>query len=197
MYHGTTVFKGVHTGDVLEITTKDEDALRLKTPAEIFPEYFLIRVNEFNAVAKTPLEEWLDYLKNGHIKEDTTAPGLQEARKKLQYLKMDSKERKAYQHQMENYMYQDSVFAAAHLDGWVEGKAQGMAEGRAEGRAEGKAEGRAEGKAEGRAEGRAEGKLEGEREKQVDIARRLKQMNLGFDVICQATGLSEEEVASL
>ncbi len=197
LYHGTTVFKGVHTGDVLEITTKDEDALRLKTPAEIFPEYFLIRVNEFNAVAKTPLEEWLDYLKNGHIKEDTTAPGLQEARKKLQYLKMDSKERKAYQHQMENYMYQDSVFAAAHLDGWVEGKAQGMAEGRAEGRAEGKAEGRAEGKAEGRAEGRAEGKLEGEREKQVDIARRLKQMNLGFDVICQATGLSEEEVASL
>ena len=136
LYHGTTTFRGVHTGDVLEITTKDEDAIRMRTPDEIFPEYFLIRVNEFNTVAKTPLEEWLDYLKNGHVKEDTTAPGLQEARKKLQYLKMDSKERKVYDRHLENLMYQDSVFVAAHVEGWAEGKAEGRAEGKPERRHE-------------------------------------------------------------
>ena len=117
LYHGTTTFKGVHTGDVLEITTKDKDAINMKTPKEIFPEYYLIRVNEFNSVAKTPIEEWLDYLKNDHIKENTTAPGLQEVRKKLQYLSMSSEERKAYDRHIDNIMYQNGVFDAAHLEG--------------------------------------------------------------------------------
>ena len=76
LYHGQTVFRGVHTDDTLVINTKENDAIRMKTPTEVFPEYFIIRVNEFNKVATTPLEEWLDYLKNGHIKDDTTAPGL-------------------------------------------------------------------------------------------------------------------------
>ena len=31
-------------------------------------------------VATTPIEEWLDYLKNGRIKDDTTTPGLAEGR---------------------------------------------------------------------------------------------------------------------
>jgi predicted transposase/invertase (TIGR01784 family) len=166
-------------------------------------------VNEFNAVAKTPLEEWLDYLKNAHIKEDTTAPGLQEARKKLQYLKMDSEERKAYQRQMENYMYQDSVFAAAHLDGWTEGKAQGVAagleegmakgraEGMAKGRAEGMAKGRAEGMAKGGAEGRAEGRAEGIAEANLETARKLKALGLDIEVIAKGTGLTVEEISKL
>ena len=193
LYHGTTTFRGVHTNDILEITTKDENALRMRTPEEIFPEYFLIRVNEFNAVAKTPLEEWLDYLKNAHIKEDTTAPGLQEARKKLQYLKMDSEERKAYQRQMENYMYQDSVFAAAHLDGWTEGKAQGVAAGLEEGMAKGRAEGMAKGRAEGRAEGMAKGRAEAN----LETARKLKALGLDFEVIAKGTGLTVEEISKL
>ena len=61
--HGQNNFTGVHTGDRLEITTKEKDALVRKLPAEVFPEYFLIRVNEFNKVAVTPLEEWIEYLK--------------------------------------------------------------------------------------------------------------------------------------
>ena len=122
LYHGTTTFKGVHTGDELEITTMDRKALCIRTPKEIFPEYYLIRVNEFNDVARTPLEEWLDYLKSGHIKEDTKTPGLQEARKKLQYLKMSREERQAYIRHIDNIRYQHSVFAAAHLEGWQEGE---------------------------------------------------------------------------
>ena len=67
-----------------------------KSPAEIFPEYILVRVNEFDKVAVTPLVEWVAYLKSGVIKENTTAPGLQEARKKLQYYSMTDAERYAY-----------------------------------------------------------------------------------------------------
>ena len=189
LYHGTTTFRGVHTGDVLEITTKDENVLRMRTPEEIFPEYFLIRVNEFNTIARTPLEEWLDYLKNGHIKEDTTAPGLQEARKKLQYLKMDSKERKSYDRHIDTIMYQNGVFDAAHLEGWEEGLAKGMAEGKAEGIIEGKAVGKAEGIIEGKAKGKAEANLE--------TARKLKDLGLDFEVIAKGTGLTVEEISKL
>ena len=88
LYHGQNHFVGVHTGDRLQVSTKQKNALVHKLPAEVFPEYFLIRVNEFDKLAVTPLEEWIDYLKTGRIRPDTTAPGLKEARKKLVYYNM-------------------------------------------------------------------------------------------------------------
>ena len=44
-----------------------------------------------------------------------------------------------------------------------------------------------------REEGRAEGKLE----EKMDIARKLKNSGISFDVISVSTGLSEEEISSL
>ena len=45
LYHGQNTFTGVHTGDHLQVTVKERDALVQRLPSEIFPEYFLIRVN--------------------------------------------------------------------------------------------------------------------------------------------------------
>ena len=125
LYHGQTTLVGVHTKDTLKINTRDKGIIKIKTPEEIFPEYFITRVNEFNKVAKTPLEEWIDYLKSGHIKEDTTAPGLQEARQKLQYLKMDKAERKAYDRHIDNIMVQNDVLDTAKMEGRAEGLQDG------------------------------------------------------------------------
>lgn len=125
LYHGQTSLVGVHTKDTLKINTRDKGIIKIKTPEEIFPEYFIIRVNEFNKVAKTPLEEWLDYLKSGHIKPDTTAPGLQEAREKLQYMKMDKAERMAYDRHIDNIMVQNDVLDTAKMEGRAEGRAEG------------------------------------------------------------------------
>ncbi|MCR5077464.1 MAG: Rpn family recombination-promoting nuclease/putative transposase [Prevotella sp.] len=136
LYHGTTSFTGVHTNDTLQINSRDRELIRMKTPEQIFPEYFLIRVNEFDKVARTPLEEWLDYLKNGHIKEDTTAPGLREAREKLQYLMMSKAERQAYDRHIDDIMVQNDVLDTAKREGLAEGLAIGKAEGRAESMAE-------------------------------------------------------------
>ena len=124
LYHGQTSLVGVHTKDTLRINARDRGILSIKTPEEIFPEYFIIRVNEFNKIAKTPLEEWMDYLKSGHIKENTTAPGLQETRKKLQYLKMDKAERKAYDRHIDNIMVQNDVLDTAKMEGRAEGRAE-------------------------------------------------------------------------
>ena len=129
LYHGTTQFKGVHTGDYLEVNTKEKNVISMRTPADIFPEYYLIRVNEFNDVARTPIEEWLDYLKNDHIKEDTTVPGLQEARQKLMYLQMSPDERQRYDRHIDNLMIQNDVIDTAREEGLAEGRAEGRAEG--------------------------------------------------------------------
>lgn len=90
-------------------------------PAEIFPEYVLIRVNEFDKVAVTPMEEWMRYLKSGVIRPDTTAPGLEEAREKLKYYSMTPQERMAYDEHLTAVMIQNDVIDSAKLEGRLEG----------------------------------------------------------------------------
>ena len=109
-----------------------------KLPAEVFPEYFLIRVNEFDKAAVTPLEEWIEYLKTGRIRPDTVAPGLAEARQKLIYYNMTAEERHAYDEHLNAIMIQNDVLDGAKLEGLQEGRAEGHAEGLQEGLQEGK-----------------------------------------------------------
>lgn len=185
LYHGQNIFLGVHTGDRLKVTTKEQGAIIRKLPAEIFPEYFLIRVNEFNKVAVTPLEEWIEYLKTGTIRSDTTAPGLGEARKKLVYYNMDKADKLAYDRHLDALMIQNDVLSTAKLEGLEEG------------REEGRQEGRQEGLEEGRGEGLKEGIEKGRQEEKIATARNLKSLNFSTDIIVQATGLSVEEIERL
>lgn len=185
LYHGTNTFIGVHTKDRLRVTTKENSIIKMRTPEEIFPEYYIIRVNEFNRIATTPLEDWIDYLKTGNIRPGTQAPGLEEARKKLQYLSMSKKERQAYDRHISAIMVQNDVLDTAK----IEGKEEGYAEGKAVGMAEGKAVGMAEGIAEGMEKGRIE-----ERSK---LVKGLKNAGLSTEMIAQATGLSTEEIETI
>ena len=169
LYHGRTTFKGVHTGDTLQITTKEKDVIEMKTPEQIFPEYFLIRVNEFNKVATTPLEEWLDYLRSGHIKDDTTAPGLQEARRQLQYMQMPREEQISYDRHLDAIMIQNDVISTAQK--------------------EGRAEGRAEGIAIGEKRGMLKAALQG--------AKALMEKGVPKDIVQQALGLTDEQMKEL
>ena len=132
LYHGRTVFTGVHTGDLLKVNTRERNEITLCAPENVFPEYYIIRVNEFNDIAKTPLEEWLDYLKNNRIKDNTTTPGLREARERLLYMTMDDKDRRAYDSHMDDIMVQNDVLDTAKMEGIEEGRAEGRAEGIAE-----------------------------------------------------------------
>ena len=177
LYHGTTTFIGVHTKDELIVRKRDKDAIRTCSPTEIFPEYFLIRVNEFNEVAKTPIEEWMDFLKNNHIKDNTETPGLREAKEQLRVLQMNDAERKAYDNYLDTIRTQDSV-----LDTY---------------RTEGLLEGRMIGREEGREEGRAEGREEGARNQSIAIAKEMIKMNLDKSIIKRATGLTDEELDNL
>ena len=193
LYHGTTTFIGVHTNDELIVRKRDKDAIRTCSPTEIFPEYFLIRVNEFNEVAKTPIEEWMDFLKNNHIKDNTETPGLREAKEQLRVLQMNDAERKAYDNYLDTIRTQDSVLDTYRTEGLLEGRMIGREEGRAEGRAEGREEGREE----GRAEGREEGREEGARNQSIAIAKEMIKMNLDKSIIKRSTGLTDDELDNL
>lgn len=169
LYHGRNTFVGVHTGDTLQINVKEDNIIKMRTPEEVFPEYYLIRVNEFNDVATTPIEEWLDYLKNGRIKDNTTTPGLAAAREKLQYMQMSRADQLAYERHLDAIAVQSDVFEAARIEGRAEGRVVGLAEGRAE----------------------------GEREKALDIAKKLKVLGIAVSDIIKSTGLSSNEIEGL
>lgn len=125
LYHGQTHFTGVHTHDELQVNMKERNAFVTRTPATIFPEYILIRVNEFNSVAVTPLEEWMRYLKEGVISQDTTAPGLSEAREKLRYYSMSKAEQHDYDEHLNAVMIQNDVLTTTKEEGRLEGIQEG------------------------------------------------------------------------
>ena len=185
LYVGQNKFIGVHTNDQLVITAKEKGALVQKSPAEIFPEYILVRVNEFDKVAVTPLEEWVAYLKSGVIKENTTAPGLQEARKKLQYYSMTDAERYAYDEHLNAVMIQNDVLGNAREEGLAEGRAEGLTQGLTQGRAEGLTQGLTQGRAEGRAEAKK------------DIVKSMLSNGLSVEQAAKYSGLTVEEVESI
>ena len=173
LYHGQNRFVGVHTHDSLQITRKEQDALVGRRPEEIFPEYILIRVNEFNQVAVSPLEEWMAYLKDGVIRPDTKAPGLHEAREKLQYYAMDNQERKAYEAHLEAIVVHNDVINTAKREGRWEGREEGLAEGRVEGMEKGLVKGK------------------------IEMARNLKSLGVDVKTIMQASGLTEDQIEQL
>lgn len=182
-YHGTTNFVSMHDeNDVLMLSPAQREVFECETPADIFPEYYLLRVDKFDTVAKTPLDEWISFLKTGEIPQDAKAPGLQEARVCMRFDSLNDSEKRDYYHMLDNWRYQRSVIET------------GRFEGRREGIMEGRAEGRMEGRMEGRAEGRAEGIAEGEAKKALETARKLKELGIDVSIISQATGLSPEEI---
>lgn len=191
-YRGTTQFVSMHDeNDILKLSDAQRNAFGCMTPSDIFPEYYLLRVDKFDKLATTPLDEWISFLKTSEIPVTFNAPGLPEARERLRLDSLSDEEKKDYRRMMENLRYQRSVIETGRAEGREEGRAEGRAEGIAEGRAEGIAEGRAEGIAEGRAEALADAYNE-----KLSSARNLKALGTLSDAqIAAALGLTDQEVA--
>jgi len=150
VYHGTTEFRGIHCHDVLQLT-KDQKKFfaaknrkNVKEIKNLHPEYFLLCVEDFDNVAKDSLDQWMYYLKNNDIPDEFTAPGLEEARKRLQYDKLSEQEKIDYHHHLKQRLYEQSSINTATMKGETKGEAKGLAKGLAEGEAIGRAAERAE-----------------------------------------------------
>lgn len=129
VYHGKTEFKGIHKGDILELTPFQKQTFKADTVSQLYPEYYILKVNDFNSVAKSPLEEWIYYLNTGEIPDNATAPGLDKAREQLKLDKMSKEELEAYYRHLDNIVILKSNIFTEREEGRVEGRAEGRAEG--------------------------------------------------------------------
>lgn len=192
VYHGKTVFSGLHEPhDILKLSRRQcevffgdeaEKAERVKREAgDIFPEYYLLCVDNFDKLAVNNLDEWIAFLKTGEINDGDKAPGLAIARKCLDVDKLSVEERKDYANHMENLRYQRSVIMTGYDDGLQEGRMKG----------------RAEGLQEGRIEGRAEGRAEGENMQKIKMAEMMLEDGESVEKVMRYTGFTREQVESL
>ena len=169
VYHGRNEFRGIHDGDLLQLSRRQQEIFKCKYASDIFPEYYVLKVNDFNKVAKTPLDEWMSFLKTGRIEATATAQGLPEARERLRVDSMPEAERRAYIRGVEAEVYQRSVLFSSWDDGRQEGLKEGLKEGIETGRAEEKRK----------------------------IAAEMKVSGMEFGTIAKFTGLSVTEIEQL
>ena len=173
VYHGKTEFRGVNKGDILELTPFQRQQFKVDTVSQLYPEYYILKVNDFNRVAKTPLEEWIYFLNTGVIPSDASAPGLGDAREILKLERMGKDELRAYYRHLDNIVILRDNILTEREEGIAEGMEKGIAKGREEGIAKGREEGIAE------------------------VARKMKRKGIPDNMIAEVTGLSADEINAL
>ena len=118
VYYGKTEFRGLHKNDdTLKPSKKQKDDFNIESISDIYPEYYILRVNKFNDIAKSSLDEWIYFLKNEEIKTAFSAKGLDRAKETLDVLKLGEKERAVYKRREENKMYRESLLYTAKSEG--------------------------------------------------------------------------------
>ena len=190
VYKGKTEFRGLHDhDDVLKLSKRQQEVFfgtvaaddKAKEAGDLFPEYYLLKVNNFDQVARTPLDEWITFLKTGEISSNASAPGLAEARECLNIDKMTEEERRAYERHMDNLWYQKNAIGTSYDDGMQKGRRIGIEEG----------------KKIGVEEGKKIGVEEGKRIEKIKTARNLMRLGVAIETIANATGLDKSEIEHL
>ena len=177
VYHGTTNFIGLHKKDTLQLTTIQKEKLQKGEIFELYPEYYLLKINNFDDFAKDNLDEWVYFLKNEEIKPEFSAKGLKEAKEKLDIMKLSENDRRAYDRYMESLMYAASMAESVKVEAeekiWRKGREEGIEQ------------------------GVEQGVEQGIKEGQIIIAKSLLEDNMPIDKIIKHTGLSKEEIEKL
>jgi hypothetical protein len=169
IYHGITHFTGLHNHEELMLSAKQSQLFLKAVSGELFPEYYVIKVNQFDDIAKDTLDEWIFYLKNGEVKEGSQARGLAEVRTKLKTDRLSKSDKAVYLRHLDNLSHQKSVFFTAKYEGYYDGKADGKVEGIAEGKAEGL----------------------------LFVAKQMKLSGESIEKIMNFTGLTKEQLAEI
>ena len=173
VYEGKTEFRGLNKGDLLELSPFQKQKFQADAVSDLYPRYVILKVNDFNRWSRVPLDQWLYFLATTDIPEDADAPGLKEAREKLDLMRMSREERIIYdRYLMDRAILRNTVDGARD-----EGKYEGMKE--------------------GLQQGRAEGLAEGAQQANLQNARKMKELGAAPDFIAQVTGLTAEQIEQL
>lgn len=108
VYKGRTIFHGLHEKDTLTLSEKQKIAFSKENVSDIFPEFYIIKVNKFNDVAKDNLDEWIYFLKNSEVKDEFKAKGLKEAGEVLDYMRLAENDQFIYNRYLDYLHYKAS-----------------------------------------------------------------------------------------
>jgi len=113
IYHGTTNFVGLHSKDQLQLSAGQKKLFQKQSVEQIFPEHYLIRISQFDeksiSLTQDKFDEWVYFLKTSEIKDNFTAQGIDEARKKLAIMNMPNDEQRAYTRYLDKISTEASV----------------------------------------------------------------------------------------
>jgi predicted transposase/invertase (TIGR01784 family) len=109
-------FIGLHENDILLPTFSQKQEYKVEKVSDIFPKYYVLKVNNFNDIAKDTLDEWVYFLKNSEVKDSFKAKGLDKAREKLRYENLSDEEKRMYDRSVENRRIEISVEYTKELE---------------------------------------------------------------------------------
>ncbi len=124
VYHGKTEFRGVHNNELLRLSPFQRQKFSVDEVYQLYPEYYILKVNDFNRWSKVPLEQWVYFLSTSEIPEDADAPGLSEAREKLKFMNMTRDEQMDYRRYMDNRVILQDNLITARGEGRLEGQTE-------------------------------------------------------------------------
>ncbi len=121
VYKGNTNFYGMHKQDKLDLNEQQKKIYSYEKVEEIFPEYYILKVEQFDNETKDSLDEWIYFLKNEQIKDGSKAKGLKEAKEKLDILYMKEQDRREYDRYLDELHYESSMVESSYGIGKIEG----------------------------------------------------------------------------
>ncbi len=108
VYKGLTTFEGLHKKDFLQLSARQKNTFVKEKISDIFPEYYIIKVNKFNNKAKDTLDEWIYFLKNSEVKDEFKAKGLTEAKEVLDIMRLNKEQQYSYNRYLDFLHYKAS-----------------------------------------------------------------------------------------
>ncbi len=108
IYRGGTVFHGLHQKDTLELSEKQKAAFSKNGVSDIFPQFYIIKVNSFDDIAKDSLDEWVYFLKNSEVKDEFKAKGLKQAGQVLDLMRLSESDQYNYNRYIDYLHYKES-----------------------------------------------------------------------------------------
>jgi predicted transposase/invertase (TIGR01784 family) len=116
VYYGKNEFKGIHLNDILKVTEQQSNLYHKSNVYEFFPEYYIIKVNNFNNVAKDRLDEWIYYFKNNEVLTNFKAKGLDKVASQLKLDDMSKQDKIDYEAHQKINAISNSVIQTSLYD---------------------------------------------------------------------------------
>ncbi len=108
IYKGSTNFQGLHTKDILQLSKRQKEKFDKENISDIFPEYYILKVNKFNDIANDNLDQWIYFLKNSEVQDNFEAKGLKEAKDVLDIMCLNKDDTYSYNRYLEFLHYKAS-----------------------------------------------------------------------------------------